>query len=80
MQIAVVGRENKDDGDDSAISEGESSDEVGDMDEELKYQADDPNVESLRHRKHTNMEERAQEDMDFPDEVETPLTDARIRF
>ena len=26
------------------------------------------------------MEERAQEDMDFPDEVETPLKEARIRF
>jgi len=26
------------------------------------------------------MEERAQEDMDFPDEVDTPLKEARIRF
>jgi len=50
----------------------ESSDEVGDIDEELKYQQDDPNVVSQRHVKHTNMEDRAQEDMDFPDEVDTP--------
>ena len=39
MQIAVVGRENQNDGEDSGISddEDESSDEVGDADEELKY-------------------------------------------
>ena len=43
MQIAVVGRENQEE--DSGISEDEdeSSDEVGDIDEELKYQQDDPN-------------------------------------
>lgn len=50
------------------------------MEEELKYMTDDPNVTSQRHIKHTNMEERAQEDMDFPDEVETPHKDARVRF
>ena len=82
MQIAVVGRENQNDGEDSGISddEDESSDEVGDADEELKYQQDDPNLQSQRHAKQTNMEERAQEDMDFPDEVDTPLKEARIRF
>ena len=26
------------------------------------------------------MELRAQDDMDFPDEVETPTSDARVRF
>ena len=35
MQIAVVGRENQEE--DSEISEDESSDDVGDIDEELKY-------------------------------------------
>ena len=36
MQIAVVGRENKDE--DSGISDDDkSSDDVGDIDEELKY-------------------------------------------
>ena len=48
MQIAVVGRENQNDGEDSGISDDEdgdeSSDEVGDADEELKYQQDDPNI------------------------------------
>ena len=81
MQIAVVGRENQNDGSDSGISDDEeSSDEVGDEDEELKYQQDDPNLVSQRHTKQTNMEERAQEDMDFPDEVDTPLKEARLRF
>ena len=79
MQIAVVGRE-KHNGEDSGISEDEESDEVGEATEELAYQEDDPNFTSLRHKKRTNMEERAQEDMDFPDEVETPLKEARIRF
>jgi len=79
MQIAVVGRENQN-GEDSGISEDEESDEVGDAEEELAYQEDDPNYTSLRHKKQTNMEERAQEDMDFPDEVETPLKEARVRF
>ena len=80
MQIAVVGRENQEDGGDSEISEDESSAEVGDIDEELKYQQDDPNAVSQRHQKHTNMEDRAQDDMDFPDEVDTPLKEARVRF
>jgi len=79
MQIAVVGRENQDE-DSDRISDGESGDEVGDLEDELRYQQDDANVTSLRHLKHTNMEERAKEDMDFPDEVETPLKEARIRF
>lgn len=35
---------------------------------------------SQRHQKHTDLEERAKEDMDFPDEVDTPLTEARVRF
>ena len=56
MQIAVVGKENQEE--DSGISD-EDSDEVGDVDEELQYQNDDPNALSLRHKKHTNMEERA---------------------
>ena len=80
MQIAVVGRENRDEASDSGISDEESSEEVGDVDDELAYQQDDPNVTSLRHKKQTSMEERAREDMDFPDEVDTPLKEARVRF
>lgn len=42
MQIAVVGRENQNE-DDSGISDEEDSEEVGDLDEELSYQQEDPN-------------------------------------
>ena len=79
MQIKVVGRENQT-GEDSGISDGDDSEEVGGVDEELGMQEDDPNFMSHRHKKHTDMETRAQDDMDFPDEVETPLKEARVRF
>ena len=35
---------------------------------------------SQKHIKHTDLEERDREDMDFPDEVDTPFEDARKRF
>ena len=41
---------------------------------------DDPNLISQKHAKHTDLETRAQEDMDFPDEVDTPFKEARLRF
>lgn len=47
-------------------------------DEELKIVED--NVVSQKHMKHSDLETRAAEDMDFPDEVDTPFTDARVRF
>ena len=76
MQIAVVGRENNDEQDSGISSEDEDGESLGEEDE---YQVD-PNINSLRHKKQTTMEERAQEDMDFPDEVDTPFKDARVRF
>jgi hypothetical protein len=41
---------------------------------------DDPNFVSQKHAKHSTLEERAAEDMDFPDEVDTPLKEARMKF
>jgi len=38
------------------------------------------NVVSQKHMKHSEMEQRAAEDMDFPDEVDTPFKEARVRF
>jgi hypothetical protein len=74
MQIAVVGR---DDGNESeAVSSG-SSDNEGD--EELRQMYEE-NVVSQKHMKHSEMEQRAAEDMDFPDEVDTPFKEARVRF
>ena len=42
---------------------------------------EDPNKISQKHQKYTDLETRAAEDMDFPDEVDTPLDqEARKRF
>lgn len=71
----------KEDGVDSDGPMSEDSDDsVGDMDDELAYMQDDPNVISKKHTNFTDLESRAREDMDFPDEVDTPFTDARVRF
>jgi pre-rRNA-processing protein TSR1 len=75
MQIDVVGgngEENKSDFAES--SEGES-----DHDEE-KYFKEDLNAVSQKHAKHIDIEERERDDMDFPDEVDTPFSEARKRF
>ena len=81
MQIAVVGREGEDGASNGADDEDEESEsEIGDAEEELKYMEHDPNTVSQKHAKHTDLETRAQEDMDFPDEVDTPEQAARARF
>ena len=41
---------------------------------------EDPSLISQKHNKATNLEDRALEDMDFPDEVDTPFVDAWQRF
>ena len=73
-----MGKENQEEASDSEISSAEEDDFVGDL--EGVDAAEDPNLQSMRHKKQTNMDTRAQEDMDFPDEVETPLKNARVRF
>lgn len=72
LQIAVVGR---DDGKESegVVSDSDESD-IGEED------LNDENLVSSKHAKHTDLEKRAAEDMDFPDEVDTPFKDARVRF
>jgi len=77
MQIDVVGREDQNEASDSGISDEDEEDvDEGDVDDDEQ----DPNINSMRHKKHTDLEGRAQEDMDFPDEVDTPLKEARVRF
>ena len=73
MQISIVG--GKGDDDNSLISDSGSDDESEDQ-----HFKEDPNYVSAKHIKHTTMEERDREDMDFPDEVDTPLKEARKRF
>ena len=75
MQIAVVGRNDGHESD--QVSSGSDDEEA---DEELKTMYEDPNMISQKHLKHSDLEQRAAEDMDFPDEVDTPFTDARVRF
>ena len=74
MQIDVVGRETGKDSDEDLSEEDTGSD---------GQEYDDPNLNqpiSHKHTKFTDLESRAREDMDFPDEVDTPFTDARVRF
>lgn len=77
MQITVVGRENGNDSDqDVDISEDDDEDDGGLKDDE------DMEIQPISHKhtKFTDLESRAREDMDFPDEVDTPFENARVRF
>jgi pre-rRNA-processing protein TSR1 len=78
MQISVVGRENEDNKSEEP-DDDQSSSGSEDLDED-EYFKEDHNKISQKHQKHTDLEERAREDMDFPDEVDTPFKDARQRF
>ncbi len=85
MQIAVVGRETGAQGDSgSEFMESEGEDEGSDAGDiardEFGFSLEDPNAISNKHNKYADLEARAQEDMDFPDEVDTPFTEARVRF
>ena len=76
MQISVVGGRGDDER--SMVSEEQSGDDSDDL--ESKHFKEDLNKVSAKHTKHTTMEERDREDMDFPDEVDTPHEEARKRF
>ena len=80
MQIAVVGKEfgrNDTDSDFEDVDSGSEGEEVVDEVEPLH---EDPNFISGKHNKATNLDDRAREDMDFPDEVDSPFVDAWQRF
>lgn len=59
----------------SFVSDNESEDEIT----ESHFQEDENHI-SQKHEKHCDIEDRDREDMDFPDEVDTPLKEARKRF
>lgn len=71
----MVGRET---GQDSDV--GYSDQDESESDDELDNDAKVNEPVSHKHTKFTDLESRAREDMDFPDEVDTPFTDARVRF
>ena len=60
-----------------AADESEEESEAGIEDDMFK---EDLNKISKKHEILTSLEEREREDMDFPDEVDTPFKEARIRF
>ena len=75
MQIQVMGATEEDKSNGDYVSEdGES-----DFEEEDHFK-EDLNKVSQKHQKFIDIEERDKEDMDFPDEVDTPFKDARKRF
>jgi len=76
MQISVIGRE--DGKSDDEFDDSDDSDEDAEEAEAAHFQ-ESGNM-SARHAKHIDIEERAADDMDFPDEVDTPFKDARTRF
>jgi len=75
MQIQVMGAKEEDKSEGSYVSDEESGDDIT----ESHFQEDENHI-SQKHAKHTDLDERDREDMDYPDEVDTPLKDARKRF
>jgi len=75
MQISVVGRET---GQESDIEYSDGDQSVSEEENDNEDNLNEP--VSHKHTKFTDLESRAREDMDFPDEVDTPFTDARVRF
>lgn len=81
LTIDVVGRETgKDSNDGMSDCADEEDDKDEDADEDAELGANDGEKPSGKHTKFTDLEERAKEDMDFPDEVDTPFTEAYKRF
>lgn len=76
LEIGVVGGKAADGSEDEAgVSDGGS-----DVDLNKSFMPENEPA-SQKHRKFISIEERAQEDMDFPDEVDTPVDmPARKRF
>jgi pre-rRNA-processing protein TSR1 len=81
MQIKVVGGTGSDNmSDDGDISSGSDEDEdEGDLEDD-EYFKEDLNKISKIHQRHIDLEERDRDDMEFPDEVDTPFKNARKRF
>lgn len=78
-----MGRENQQDNH-SDFNESDDMEDVNDDDdadegEDDEHAADNEPL-SKKHIKYADLEARAQEDMDFPDEVDTPFKDARVRY
>ena len=82
MQIGVVGKETGKDDDSGFENISDEESDGGEIErDEFGFTPEDANAPiSNKHNKYADLEDRAREDMDFPDEVDTPFTDARVRF
>lgn len=78
LTISVVGKEHGNDSD-HFVSDG-SDEEEDEQDDISDSEAQALAEKSNKHTKYTDLETRAQDDMDFPDEVDTPFKDASVRF
>ncbi|CDW72986.1 pre-rrna-processing protein tsr1 homolog [Stylonychia lemnae] len=79
-RIKIVGKQGEDNkSDDAGSMHADDEDEDDDELDETMFRED--NKISMKHQKLTDLEGRARDDMDFPDEVDTPLdVEARNRF
>lgn len=77
MQIDVVGRESGKDSNDG-MSSGEDEDDIEEDDDDEAEEGEEGEKQQVsgKHTKFTDLEDRAREDMDFPDEVDTPFVNA----
>ena len=83
LTIDVVGREtgkDSNDGMSDCDEDVDDEDDDDDVEEDAENPEDEQEKPSGKHSKFTELEERAKEDMDFPDEVDTPFTEAYKRF
>lgn len=60
--------------------DSDEAEEQSEADNEENQFKEDLNIVSKKHANYISLEEREREDMDFPDEVDTPFKDARVRF
>lgn len=76
LEIGMVGKK-----DDEGSEGGQQSDAGSDINLNKSFMAKSNEPVSQKHAKFISVEERAKDDMDFPDEVDTPVDEpARRRF
>ena len=73
-----MGEDNEEIKSEGSAGESEGESETAGNEEDMFKE--DLNKISKKHEILTSLEERDREDMDFPDEVDTPFKEARIRF
>jgi len=75
-----VGREGDNEASQEDLNSEDDDSDDGDLDDLANKSFIEDQRISQKHAKHTDLEERAREDMDFPDEVDTPFKEARKHY